>query len=543
MKYEEFRKRHQKASQEIEKSNQEAEKLFEEQKKEFELLKTRQRAVQNAIETNKESNLNLKDSVEKNGKDIGIRPEPPFIAENPLEEKIGDLISPNKIENTTIAGKNNIDAVRANDAIDYKNVNEAYKKSEALNEQVEEVQPGLAQQLKNMIVNLEEIPQLSPPQEQKLNFAKEMLKAIADIDPNGSIVALKPINNRILQEQAKAIRYTMDFNFEHGNTRGIFKPLVNDIENAIENGANLAGNEEAIRSHKYAKKLYSEWADTYDNPYIRPYRDTRNFDYSKTFTGSLNPDEFNQLNRVLSKSNAGQQLAKETKRALVDKYLKPFSKNPKNVNPSEFNNLMNELKAVLTPEEIQNVRQEFNQARKTPVINAKKVPQEQFKEPIAPKLEKTPSLKSPKRELPFIAKVNIPIKKPVTPTSSMKLAAQKMEIKPEKALSMTNSRSGIKELRKDLTPEIFDKVAKDKMKQILYEGNVKKIFKGKELETILNKTENYEIFSEFLGEKETAELLKAAKEIGDEAATGERLQKLLKRGAAWAGLLKYGIII
>jgi hypothetical protein len=534
---------HQRNTSEIEKSNQEALQSFEEQKKDFELMKSRQRAVQNAIQPENESSINLKGSVEKNGKDIGIRPNAPFESKNNLEQNIGKLISDKKIENSTIAGKNNIEAVKANDAIDYKNVNDAYKTSELLNEQVTETQPTLAQQLKNNIIELESIPKLSPPQEQKLSFAKKTLEAIADVDPNGMIIGLKPINNRILQEQAKAIRYTMDFNFEHGNTRGIFTPLVNSIEAAVENGANLAGNEAAIQAHKTAKSLYADWANTYDNPYIRPYRDTRNFDYSKTFNSSLNIDEFNQLNKVLSKSNAGQQLAKETKRSLVEKYLERFTNNPKKSNPYEFNKVIDELKSVLDPEEIYKIRQEFNQARKTDVIIGKKVPVDQFKEPIPPKIQKKPSLILPKSEVPTISKVNIPTKKPISPTSSMKLAAQKMNIKPEQALKLTESRSGIKELRKDLSPTVFEKVGKDKMKQILYEGNVKRTYKGTELQKILNKTENYEIFSEFLGEKETADLLKAAEAIGEESVTGEKIQKMIKRTGAFTALLKYGILI
>jgi hypothetical protein len=508
----------------IEKENQKAIEEFQSQQKDFELMQARQNAV-----------------LEATQEDFGKSPyvqSPTNEADSSLKNQIGNVVSQNKVTNTTNAGSANIEGVKANDSIDYDLVRLAYNVSDDLNAKVNQVPTQLVQQLRATAENIKAIPEPSPPQKQLLSVVEKILDKTQTVDEFGNITGMLEINNRILQEQAKSLRYFMDFNFEHGNTRGIFSPTVRQIENAVENGAALAGNKAAVRASQEARSLYAEWADLYDNPYIRPYRDTRNFDYSKIFKGSLDVDEFNMLDKVLSRSNAGQQLSASTKRALVEKHLGKFIDNPHGANPDEFITALNELSAVISPHEKTAIQQTFVRARKAPPPVTTR--------PQPPKVKELPQANIPlfkeKREVPPITQVKIPLKQEVKPTSAMKLAAQEMKITPEKAMQLSKTPTGLKKLRADLGEKVFEDIGKYRVRDIYYGGNVKKIPTGKELKAAINKSDNYSILSEILGEKETADLLEAAEKVGDREASIENIQKIIKKVGVVKTFLLFGII-
>ncbi len=535
---------------EIKKQNDEALEQFEVDKKEFDTMKSRQRAVQQAIQPKQENIISLEGRVSPQGEDVGFRPAPSVEANPTLENRIGNSISPNEITNTTNAGRANMEAVRANDAIDYRAVNEAYTLSEQLNAEVSAIQPGLVQDLMTTANQIRMIPEASPPQKQLLGVIEKTLEQLAVLDEAGNVTGFLPINNRVLQEQAKSLRYFMDFNFEHGNTRGIFSPTVRNLENAIEFGADSVGNQAAIDANQNARNLYRQWAQDYDNPYIRPYRDVGNFDYSKTFKGSLDVDEFNMLNRILSRSNAGQQLSGSTRRALVEKQLSKFTQNPRKVDPIEFNKTLRELRAVISPEEEQVIRQQFNQARRTPVIVAKKI---KSIEPIESKLKKEPTSveiplsKAKKQIITAISKVKIPLKPELKATPEMRAAGKKMNITPEEAMKMSDTPSGLKEMKKDFSKtdagnKLYNKIGKQKVKDILYEGNVERKFTGGELYKIINKGDNYAIISEILGEDAAADLLVTSKQIGEKKATIDTMKKYGMKVGSIKALLLFGIL-
>lgn len=540
---------HQSKIEAIEKQNQEAQTAFEIQQKEFQQMKARQQAVQNAINP-QEGGQPLVGRVSIGAEDIPYRPSPPITVNPSLENRVGSVISPNEITNTTNAGRANMAAVRANDAIDYQNVRDAYTLSEKLNAQVETAVPNLINELRETQRQLTSVPKLSPPQEQLLTVVNSLLERTAVLGPEGTIIRFKPITNNILEEQAKALRYFMDFNFEHGNTRGIFTPTVNQIEDAIHLSAHMVGNIEAANANQRARTLYRQWAQDYDNPYIRLYRDTANREYSKRFKDSLDFDEFNVLNNILSRSNAGQQLSGSTRRALVEKHLAKFMEDPRKVNPREFDKTLRELGAVISPQEEQSIRQQFNEARRTPVIRAKKMaPAEK---PELPKLKELTTTKIPlftKEEnvIPEITEVKVPLKSEIKPTQEMKAASKMMNITPEQARKMTDTPTGIKELREKLSKteaqkKLFDNIGKTKVKDILYEGKVERTFTGDELYNIINKGDNYALLAEILGEDTAANLLVSSKEIASKKVTVETLKKVGVKTAYLKALLLFGVL-
>lgn len=532
---------HEKDMLDIQKANSEVEKAFQESQKNYAIMKAREEAVKNAILPQEAEGTLQGRNIKQITEDFPLTPETPV--PNPsLKTRIGNDVSnfdiestaPNRQGNTTTAGRTLIEAVRANDNVDYGLVNQAYNTSRQLNAQVEAAVPNLINDLRTTQSQLMAIPKRSPPQDQLLSVVNALIDRTAVIGPRGTVIEFRPINNNLLEEQAKALRYFMDFNFEHGNARGIFTPTVNQIENAIEMSANMTGHTEAAQANKTARAMYRQWALDYDNPYIRPLRDTNNFDYSKTFESVLNTDEYSMVNNILNRSNAGQQISGIAKRALVDKKLAKFIDNPRKAVGVEFDGAMRELKTVLSPGEEQAIRQQFIQERKTPSIIAKK------ETPIeAPKKGKTkeiteveiPLFKAQKKLVPPIEEVKIPLKPVPKVTPQMKVLAKKMNITPEQAMKMTETPTGWKELKRDLNKtesgrKLYKQAAKQKVRDILYEGKVQHEFKGNELYQIINKGDNFNMLSEILGEEAADELLISSKQIADKKITLDALKKI-----------------
>lgn len=515
---------HESKLSEIDQANQQAINEFETSRNSFEELQARQRAVEEATALQPgEENLPYRQS--------------PSIERNPsLENRVGNIIAPNEITNTTNAGKANIEAVRANDAIDYSNVNKLYETSRELNSQVEVIQPNLVMEMIALRNRIKTIPAPDPIQKQQLNIADSILEKTAKFGSEGTVTEFIPINNNILAEQAKAIRYFMDFGFEHGNARGILSPMQRQIEDAITMGAHFVRNEAAAEANQASRAAYKKWAQDYDNPYIRPYRDVSNFDYSKTFRGSLNVDEYKMLDNILSRSNASQHLSQTTKRALVEKQLGKFLDNPQDAIGKEFEQAINELTPILSSQEKISIRNEFHAARNEPKLVSKSPRHPDLKEyPKEVKIPLAPSKTSTKE----INEAKIPIKTQVKETPEMQIASKEMKMEPEEIRKLSDSPSGLKKLKERLSKEIFQKIGKQKVKDILFEGNVKRQFTGKELYKTINKGKNYELISEILGESETNDLLQAAEQIADKRATVDTIQKYTKKITT----IKYALLL
>lgn len=559
---------HQSQVQAIEAENKSAMDAYQQANKDYQNMKNRERIVQEALAPKyKGVDLSGRVSNEK-GANFFLEIPRPKPRENPLSEKIKNTITKNPIENTSAAGQKNVEVIRANDAFDYQKVNEAYKVSDKLSAQVNETHPGLAQDLLETIKDLQAVPKLSPPQQQLLEVATKTLEQLVEINPTGAIVGYKQMSNRILQEQAKSLRYFMDFNFEHGNARGIFSPTVGQLESAGEFAAINSGNEAAAEASKNARSMYREWAQTYDNPYIRPYRDRTNKDFSKLFNQTANSiDEFRAVNEVLSKSNAGQQLASSTKAELVDRTLAKFTKNPSHIIPEELDAALAELKPVLSQEQTNAIRQEFIKARNSKFDATKHKGIEKPKEPKVKELPqgKVKPFNIKKKEVPEITEVKLPSSK-VKPkpekeviesvkipkyeaigTKESQAAAKKMNITVNDLKSKTNTRQGMEEIKQHLSKtepgkKLFNKIAEHKIKDIFHMGKVKKKFTGIDLEKPLNNIDNMEILEGILGEQQAHEWLEIAIKLEKKEVTAQNILKLGKKVTAIKSLALMGIL-
>ena len=528
----------------IQEENAAAEEAFNQQKKEYDNLKRRQSLVDDAIRPQM-AQRGLEGRVTKYGDDVGFRPAPTILENPSLKNEVGSIFSDNEVNSYRGAGEANVKAIRSNDNFDYQIVNEAYDNARNLNSKIETAHPNLVMDLIKTRNDLQAIPKLSPPQEQKLAFAEKILEQIAEFGPQGTVIKFKPINNNILSEQAKAIRYTMDFNFEHGNTRGIFSPMVNQIEDSIDVAARMMMNEEASVANKEARTLYREWAETYDNKTIRPFRDTSNQDYNSLFKSTLDPDSNVIVENILNKSNAGQQVARGNKRELVDKYLKKYFDNPRSAVTSEFNDTMKELRGVITPEQEAEIAERFREARRRPSMVGRKA--EEVKAPKPPEKKELPlgkfnTFEKKIREVPEITEVSIPLKGELQPTKAMQAAAKKMNRTKDQIMNLSNSAEGLAELKETLPKELYTKMAKDKARQIFYSGKLRHKMTGEELYNSIRNENNFEIISELFGEEAASELLNSAEEIASSEVTANSLKKAGSKAKTLAKLKMFGIL-
>jgi hypothetical protein len=441
--------------------------------------------------------------VTPGGEDLGLRPAPG--RENThLADQVGNIFSQNRFYNTTQGGHAFRHEIMAIDENVYRGVNELYRISRELNSQIDEIHPNLVNRLQNRITELRAIPEPSDVQRRLLRASENILERLIETGDNGEIIDYLPINNQVLIDQVQSLRQIIDYDFAHGNTKNIFRPLINDLQDSALRAAENSGSPEAADAMNEARNAYRMWVEAFDNDYVRPFRDASNQDYSKLFKSALDLDENNMLRRILNTTPRGQQLINASTRDIVEKNLGKFFENPRDVNPREFDKALRELEAVITPEQSQQIRELFRQASERPSFRAV---------PRAPR----------------------------APTNEEVIAGKYLDKKPEDIQKMMNSRSGIRELRRDFQGseqkrELFDRLSKQKMRSILREGNIEKEFTGDDLYRFLNKESNYEIFSEILGETETESLRLAAKQIGKEQVKSEirkrRLSKIANKMVA-----------
>ncbi len=438
------------------------------------------------------------------GKDIGLRPENHITNKN-ISDEVGGIFSKDKFFNTTEGGKALKQEITNLDEEVYRGVGEMYNISKGLNKEIEEIHPQLTNKLLDRLNELKKIPEPSDVQKRVIKSSENILNDLAVLD-EGRISGYKKINNQTLIDQVQSLRQIIDYDFSHGNTKNIFRPLINDIQDSVISAAEHSGNDEAAQAFNDARAAYKTWVEAFDNDYVRPFRDISNKDYSKLFKSSLDFDESNVLRSILNLSEKGRELSDASTREVVEKHLGKFLDNPEKLKSKEFDKSLRELQAVITPEQAKEVETVINEQQKKLNFKAKNIPTE------------------------------------------ISLASKYAAKKPENIQEMMNSRSEIKELKKDSQgteskKKLFETLKKQKIRSILREGNIEKEFTGDDLYKFLNKEKNYEILSEFLGEEVTESMRNEAKEIGKLQIRKEKLGKKVKNIAAYKSILYLSSLI
>lgn len=528
--------------QAVEEANQQVMAEFEQAQSNFEMQQRTQNVVQDAIQSANRGGKGalIGDAAELPGLNLGLE-LPLARTQETLPQKVGQIFSKTPIQNTRQAGLNNIAGVKATATADYEIPKALYKVSDELNAGLSGTHEDLANELRLMIHELELIENRTPMQQKKLTAAKKVQNKVLLLDEEGVASGLAEVSNQELLEEAKGLRYYVDQDFTHGNESKTLSPLIEMLQDAAQQTAISLGDEAATQANTAARTAYRKWSELYNNKYIRTYRNKSNFGASGTFKRSLTVDNFLKLDDVLSQTNAGQQLADQTRRALVEKQLEPFFDNPRTMNRRKFDEALKELAPVLKEGQEKAIRQEFNQARRTEGIKARQLSKSQAAKES--KLQKVPEFKPPKKPEPKlkggkeITEVSVPLKGQVEVTPEMKTAAKKMNITPGEIQNMMKTPDGLRELRSNLKnrphgERIFEEIKHRKIREIFNKGQINRNYTGKELAETINNGKNFDVLAELLGEEEATLLLEQAQGLKDSKFTRQEVKKWVKKAGS-----------
>lgn len=439
---------------------------------------------------------------------IGLRPTPTRPTANDLQDQVGDIFSRDRFYNSNQGGRGLKNEIQAIDEEVYRGVGELYNNSRELNREISNIQPDLVGRLQDRIRELEAIPEPSDVQRRLIRAAERNLNRLAAFDENGNVTGYIPMNNQTMIDQIQSLRQIVDYDFAHGNTKNIFRPLINDFQEAAITTAEQAGRTDAAEALRGAQSGYRVWAENFDNDYVRPFRDVSNQDFSKLYKSALDLDESNMLRNVLQLSPEGTTYSNALTRDIVETKLSKYFENPRNVNARDFDKSLRELEAVITPQQTQQIRDQFRDASSRPNIRA---------------------TANPKRPL----------------SNDETIAAKYLDKSGTQIRRMMDDPFSIDEIRTDLATkkngkQIFERLSDQKIRSILREGQIEKDFKGDDIYKLLNNEKNYEVFSAILGEAETEALRLEAKEIGKKQVSSEvkkaKLKNLAEKAIALKGL-------
>ncbi len=418
-----------------------------------------------------------------------------------LQDRVLNIF-PTEVTNSTVAGKNLAQQVQAADSLAYKNVNNLYAKSRAVNEGISFTHPALIRDLEAISQDISRIADPSPIQRKLRQSVNKLVNRLQKVKGKGEdqTIEFLEISNQDLIDQIQSWRQLVDYEFAHGDPHNIYKRAINAVQGAVEEASSLVGGE-AHEINQAAKNAYREWTTAFNEGDIRKLRNVQNVNFSENFNRSINIDDLNKLRPILSNTPEGTALLSGMERDLVNKELSSFLKNPGKFSQTEVNRKLRELGAVLSEDQINAIKQAIPETG-TPFGRTAR----RAEKPVPGKYEKTV---------------------------------------PEDVLNKMNSRTGIRELRQDLAKntEQFDKLAKQKVKDILLEGSVEGVPTGDQLYQILNKTKNREILSELLGNDAYGAALAASRQIGKNKATKDQMVRFVKKASVVSKIGAVGLLL
>lgn len=523
---------HEQKLNEINQVNQQAKAEYDAALQQYNNAQAKQQSALNAIRsTANEAQALNPNRVSVQAPDSGFRPAPPFQTQPNTQNQVGSIFSDYVSHDPVQSGQTLFQNLRQNSENAYNEVNHAYSKSKDLNSSIQFEHPNTAQWLINDIAELEAVPEPSGPTAQRIKAEKKILDALATVE-DGQITGLKPINNQVLLDQAKELRTKIDFDFQPGKPSNTFKPLINKVQDAADSAAIATGNNEAYQANQEARNLYRQWSETFDNDYTRPLRDQANQDYSKSWKSYQQLDNYNAIRPALEQSPEGIEFSNALRRQIVSDKLSPYLENPSKVKLPTFQNDLNELASITSPEERRQITNQINQAAKRPAPPkaTKATPAEKPKEP---KLKEPPKLTTiPQAPKPASKEVQLPTKQAPKETPEMKIAEKITKLNKAQLERKLNDVDGIKELKEvfDKTESgktIFKKLSQFKARDILYKGKMEGDHSAKELYEALNSRKDYELMEQLIGEEEAADLLTALRDGKNSTVNKEWFKKTL----------------
>ena len=517
--------------------------------------------------------------VTKGGAPLGLKIAPVTPGKETTKQKAGEIFSKDRVYNPTQGGKGLKQEIAENSEKKY---SEASKLFDDVDKDLKTVSgnvPNLTKQLNDSLQELKSIPDKvkSAPEKQLQNAIDDILNNITVRNGKGQIVATAPMNALELSKWARSLGHQIDFDFAHGQPKGIFKNTVGQLKQAIKDL--IKEHPEIEKKYLAANKSYSEWAQTYNNDYVRPFLDKSNQDYEKLYRSTQNPDELNMLKNALN-SPLGEQYKNAIIREFVEKEIAPFTEG-KNIDSGKLDETLRRLESVITPQQAAKVKDlilEKSPLRKKKISQPQKelahkiakhketvqemrerhaeevraLKQKHKEAKIAEMNRRKPIIKSHEQEVATIKQRNAEIKaqqeehKRQVKEHQQLVKAQEEQYKkeleeyaernksrlelegklPEQIDAKLNTLSGIREIRNELSKttegkELWDNIAKEKAADIITNGKIAPSDEAMPIQKMLTDKDTLRLLNELMGPEWTNNL----KNIVEEQA---KLQEALK---------------
>jgi hypothetical protein len=395
-----------------------------------------------------------------------------------LQSDVGQIVSPSKFSNTTNAGTQLAKYFTKESDLEYKKVNNAYKKSSAANKGIETIRPQLASDLERVYNQLTEAPVPSAIEKDTLQTIRSIQRELGSEERG-----YKEISNQALIDQIQSINRKNQSELILGNAKNIYRVIINALERELERSAK--DFPEALSALKEARAARRKWGELYDNDTVYSLKDPSNRSPSKTYNALLTPDNIKIVENAIGKTPQGMQFVNRLKRDYTEKVMAPFSKG-KGTDTIEYQNAIKELVPVIGKEKtaaIDKIYKTQTKVKKNYQKKKEKVSQKRAEIESKNKAEIARAKKEQdlyKKEISLIEENKKSFAQHVRQAQKLTEDAEKLyqsqlkdlqKQKPyygmtnEQIYNSANTITGLKQLEKALVndPELYKKIARQKL--------------------------------------------------------------------------------
>lgn len=411
-----------------------------------------------------------------------------------LDKSIGSEISSEKFFNEKHGGINISGNVKSEAKLERAPFERKYKLAEQEFKGKSDIYPRLAEENDALIARLEEIPERNAGEEAVYKKAQALKKMIGE----KNFLKEAPLSS--LLKYSDSISGIANFDMPYVGPKGLLKSMAKSLNNAVIESAKLQGLN--TKHMLEADALYSKWADKFLNDEISQFLSHKIRNPESLYRKALSDEGvYRALKEAIGKKHP--KSMDKLERGIVEVVIKPYVKDSKKIGTPEFGNDMANLEGLIGKPKATKVKNSLSKSQIRP---------------IGEKITGEKTLKG-KTEKGFLGET------------------------PEAIERMMESRSGIKELRKELKArgreDLFDQLAQEKTIDIMRGGVVSpEKIKGIDMFNQVRNKHNYDILSEIYGKKSVDALLSDLYKINKRRVSFEKMVRLGKLAGLGMGAAK-----
>ena len=412
----------------------------------------------------------------------------------------GTAISPVEFESEASGGRALNSLVKENASNERKIVSKLYEKAQDNYKNISSIYPELSQQIESEIGRLSETLKPNTAESSIIKTLQELQREIGD-----STMGFREVPVSRLIRASDSLSGMANYELPFTGPKEILKRTASLFDQAaLKAIESKGGNPDLLRQ---ANKQYGQWADRFANDEISPYLSRKVNNPESLFRKSISDEgSFRAIEDAIKGTKRSNEYTNAIAREVAERRMGKFKSDQ--IGSPEYDKAFRNLKELIGDKRAISYDKAFRNQAKVPK------PREIFSKTSASN------------------KLNNVIEK----------VSKHSKLKPEDVLKKLNSRSGIKELKKEFSKESFDTMIRQKARSILQEGNIEHKFKGDDIYKVLNKESNFEIISEIVGREEAQSFLDAARQLKNEYVTYETLKSVAKGSlklAATSKVLKF----